>query len=52
MTFKEKQFLAAIARDIIVRLEFCEDSEFANFIVRCIASADKLSLEPENLRTK
>ena len=52
MSSKEKLFLASIARDLIVRLKFCEDSEFANFIVRCVSSADTMSLEPENLRTK
>ena len=50
MTLKEKQFIAAAARDLIKRLEFCEDGEFVDFVVDCVASADTLSLEPENLR--
>lgn len=52
MTLKEKLFLASLARDLIVRLDFCEDSEFAHFIVKCVATADKTSLEPERLRMK
>lgn len=52
MTFNEKLFLASLARDLIVRLDFCEDLEFAHFIVRCVANADKTSLEPEKLRMK
>ena len=50
MTIEEKQFLAAIARDLITRLEFCEDGDFVDFIISCVASGDTLSLEPENLR--
>ena len=47
---QEKQFLAAHARELIVRLQFCEDSEFVDFIVDCVASGDALPLEPENLK--
>lgn len=47
---QEKQFLAARARELIVRLQFCEDSEFVDFIVDCVASGDTLPLEQENLR--
>lgn len=47
---QEKQFLAAHARELIVRLQFCEDSEFVDFIVDCVASGDTLPLEPENLK--
>ena len=50
MTMNEKLFLAAHARDLIVRLRFCEDSEFVDFIIACVASGDTLPLEPENLR--
>lgn len=50
MTLNEKLFLAGIARDLIVRLEFCEDPEFVDYIVACVASADTMALEPENLR--
>ena len=49
MTIKEKQFLAAYARELIVRLQFCEDAEFVDFIVDCVASGDTMPLEPENL---
>lgn len=49
MTLKEKQFLAAYARELIVRLEFCEDSDFVDLIVSCVASCDTTPLEPENL---
>lgn len=47
---QEKQFLAAHARGLIVRLQSCEDSEFVDLIVDCVASGDTLPLEPENLR--
>lgn len=50
MTMQEKQFLAAHARTLIVRLQFCEDSEFVDLIVDCVASGDTLPLEPENLK--
>ena len=50
MTIKEKQYLAAYARELIVRLQFCEDSEFVDLIVACIASGDTFPLEPENLQ--
>lgn len=50
MDIKEKQYLAAYARELIVRLRFCEDAEFVDFIVDCVASGDTLPLEPENLR--
>lgn len=49
MTIKEKQFIAAVARDLIVRLQFCEDGDFVDFIVDCVTSGDTLPLEPENL---
>lgn len=49
MTRNEKLFLAAMARDLIVRLEFCEDAEFVDFVTACVSSADTISLEPENL---
>lgn len=50
MTIREKQFLAAHARELITRLQFCEDAEFVDFIIACVASGDTLPLEPENLR--
>ena len=52
MTINEKLFLAAVARELIIRLRFCEDSEFADFIVRCVVSSDIKSLAPDNMRTK
>lgn len=50
MTIQEKQFLAAHARELITRLQFCEDSDFVDLIVDCVASGDTMPLEPENLR--
>lgn len=50
MTIKEKQFLAAHVRELIVRLQFCEDAEFVDFIIACVTSGDTLPLEPENPR--
>lgn len=50
MTIQEKQFLSAHARELITRLQFCEDTEFVDLIVDCVASGDTLPLEPENLR--
>ena len=45
MTIKEKQFVAAYARELIMRLQFCEDADFVDFIVACVASGDTLSLD-------
>lgn len=50
MTTNEKIFLAMHARELIERLEFCEDAEFVDFIVQCVVSGDTLALEPANLR--
>jgi len=47
---KEKQFLAAIARDLIKRLQFCEDEEFVDYVITCVLTKDASALNPENLR--
>lgn len=50
MTIQEKQFLASYARELITRIQFCEDGEFVDLIVDCVSSGDTMPLEPENLR--
>lgn len=42
-------FLAETARDIVNRLNFCEDQDFAGFIAECILSRDLELLEPANI---
>jgi len=50
MTIKEKQFLALHARELVKRLQLCEDDEFVDFIISCVVSGDDFALEPENIR--
>lgn len=53
MSIKEsilKQSLAVYARELITQLQSCEDAEFVDLILDCVASGDTLPLEPENLR--
>lgn len=49
MTLDEKQEVAAAARQLIYQLELCDDGDFVDFIISCVASADLLALQPEYL---
>lgn len=45
----EEQFIAMHARELIKRLQFCENAEFVDFVVNCVASGDELALEPKKV---
>ena len=49
MEMKDKQMIAATARQLIWMLETCDDEEFVDMVLDCVASADSLSLDPEEL---
>lgn len=49
MDIYEKRRIAAIARALIQALEFCEDEEFLNLVLECVATANNVPLEPEYL---
>lgn len=49
MNIYEKQKIAAAARTLITELEFCDDEEFVELVVECVATADPSPLEPEYL---
>lgn len=45
----KKQKIANIARKLIRELEFCNDEEFVEFVLRCVTDNDSISLEPQYL---
>lgn len=49
MNIYEKQKIASIARTLIRELEFCDDEEFVELVVECVATANNVLLEPEYL---
>lgn len=49
MTNTEKKDIAATARDLITLLYDCDDSEFVDLVVECVASSDRYPLQEENL---
>ena len=49
MTLNEKQYLAAAARNLIRLLQLCDDNEFAELVLACVASGDDYALQPERL---
>lgn len=49
MNIYEKQKIAAIARTLITELEFCDDEEFIELILECVATANSAPLEPKYL---
>lgn len=49
MNIYEKQKIASIARTLIRELEFCDDEEFVEMVVECVATANNVPLEPEYL---
>lgn len=50
MTINEKQSIATTARTLIRQLEFCDEEEFVDLVVNCIASADPCPIYPEAIR--
>lgn len=49
MNIYEKQKIASIARTLIRELEFCDDEEFVEMVIECVATANNVPLEPEYL---
>ena len=49
MNIYEKQKIASIARTLITELEFCDDEEFVELVLECVAIANPVLLEPEYL---
>ena len=50
MDLVQKQAIAATARTLIHQLEFCDDAEFVDLVIGCVASADDWPISPEELR--
>ena len=48
MRLDNKQKIAATARQLIRMLEECDDSEFVDLVLDCVASADAYPLRVEN----
>lgn len=49
MTLEEKQIVAATARKLINLLELCDDGEFVDLVIDCVASNVDYPLYVENL---
>lgn len=49
MTLPEKQTLAAMARALIWELQECDDQEFVDLVLECVASADDYRLQSEHI---
>lgn len=49
MNIYEKQKIAAIARTLITELEFCDEEEFVELVLECVATANNVPLDPEYL---
>lgn len=49
MTINEKQKVAAIARNLIQELEYCDDEEFIDLILECVNDANPFPIYPEYL---
>lgn len=49
MDISEKQKIAAIARNLIQELEYCDDEEFVNLVLECVRDANPCPLYSEYL---
>lgn len=49
MNINEKQKIAAIARNLIQELEYCDDEEFIDLILECVRDNDPYPIYPEYL---
>lgn len=49
MNIYEKKKIASIARTLITELEFCDDEEFVELVLKCVTTANPVPLEPEYL---
>lgn len=49
MNIYEKQKIAAIARNLIQELEYCNDEEFVDLVLECVRDANPFPIYPEYL---
>lgn len=49
MTINEKQYIAAIARNLIQAFEYCDDEEFIELILECVRDNNPFPIYPEYL---
>lgn len=49
MELEEKQLIAATARKLIQLLELCDDGEFVDLVLNCVADGFDYPLEPHML---
>lgn len=49
MNIYEKQKIAATARTLIRELEFCDDEEFVELVLECVATFDPVPIKVEHL---
>ena len=49
MTIDTKQKIAAMARNLIQELEYCDDGEFVDLVLECVRDADPFPIYPEYL---
>jgi hypothetical protein len=49
MTLKQKQEIAATARTLIRLLDNCDDGDFVDQVIECVASNDPYLIEVERL---
>ena len=50
MNIDKKQAIAAVARNLIKLLENCDDKEFVELVLNCVADGNTFLLEPHMLR--
>lgn len=49
MTLGEKQYIAALARKLILELDCCDDGDFVELVLNCVNDCDPVPLEVERL---
>lgn len=49
MNIDVKQKIAAIERNLILQLEYCDDEEFVDLILQCVNEANPFPIYPEYL---
>lgn len=49
MTLSDKQYIAAIARQLIYQLQDCDDDDFVDLVVACVRDCDIIPIQVEHL---
>ena len=49
MTLGEKQYIASLARKLILELDCCDDGDFVELVLNCVNDCDPVPLEVERL---